>query len=384
MSDGAVLSLLELLPPDCIRSVLSFLRLHELQSLSWSSALLNQASADATHIYNDGPLLNECQLRSLINKFKRIRVLYLAGLELVGNALFSILSNATVALSTLQEIHLHGYTFAFSRSGPCPAMLHLEQAKHVTLHGKFTVDFGSVLLSSDLETLSIQYCYSIQDEHIDTILGRRLLETLSLAMCSRIFSPKIQSHSLRHLRLMGCFDLRDLPAFHCPQLVSLQLSDCRRLGGESIQNAVQSLNHLALLKISKCPLLMTLDICSSTLASLDVTLSSNLSKLSLDCPSLSHLVTAVCLRLHTVRVASSSIKELNLSMLPLLEVLDLYAPALLQLNVCGCTKLAHATVDAPALHDVDICGTGLLDDLEHWTHISNVRQGVATTLLEST
>jgi len=71
-------------------------------------------------------------------------------------------------------------------------------------------------------------------------------------------------------------------------------------------------------------------------------------------------------------------------MLPHLEVLDLYAPALLQLNICGCTKLAHATVDAPALHDVDICGTGLLDDLEHWTHISNVRQGVATTLLEST
>jgi hypothetical protein len=373
-------SLLEELPPDCTRSVLSFLFLDDLQSLSLSSSLMKRASTDTTHLFTsaDGALMSERRLRSLLRRYAGLNVLKLHGLAPVGDELFGILNQAS---STLKEIYLYDCCLSFW----CPTALDLDHLTHVTIAGgSIRAEFGSVIKSNSLQALSIAQCASLGDEHLFD-MGQRLkttLEILSLKQCLQVKEPKIQCDALRHLSVLGCFALKDLPEFRCPRLTSLCLSFCFRLEGGLIQKVVNQLDHLTDLTLINCPRLTDLTIQSPTLKACCVSLSNNLRELALYCEALAHLDTVSCATLETVRVVSSSLSTLNLSMLPLVD-LDLCTPALVELRLSGCEKLRNSRVQihGPSLREVDICGTQLSHGLHFLKHVPTIKRSGATTTI---
>lgn len=373
------LSLIEQLPSDCMGSVLSFLFLHELNSLSLSSSRLNQATIETTHLYTSAneAFVSENQLESLVSKFKSLKVLYLHGLAPVGDALFDILNGAA---TTIREIHLYDCCLSCWSS----TTLTLDHLTHLTIAGgSIRADLESFVSSNHLQSVTIGQCTSLRDEHIHDLCYRlkKTLEDLSLNQCLKLHSPKIQGSSLRHLNLKGCFAMEDLPDFDCPLLTSLSLSFCFQLKGACIQNLMNQLEHLTDLSLVMCPLLTSLSIHSSSLQSCDISLSNNLQDLNLHCNLLLHLDTVSCTSLREVTIVSSSLTALNLSMLPMNE-LELHTPALVNLRLCGCQRLtdSHVHIYAPKLMEADICGTSLASELLFLKHVSHVKHGVSTLL----
>jgi hypothetical protein len=369
-------SLLEGLPPDCTRGVLSFLFLDYLLSLSLSSSLMKRASTDATHLFTsaNGALMSERQLRSLLRRYGRLNVLKLHGPAPVGDELFGILNQASCA-SNLKEIYLYDCCLSYW----CPTALDLDHLTHVTIAGgSIRAEFGSVIKSNSLQSLSIAQCASLGDQHLFDMSQRlkTTLETLYVKQCLQVRKPRIQCDALRHLSLLGCFALKDLPDFRCPRLVSLCLSFCFRLEGSLIQNVVNQLDHLTDLTLVNCPHLTALTIQSSTLKACNVSLSHRLRDLFLDCDALTYIDTVSCATLETVTVVSSKLSTLNLSMLLSLVELDLSTPALIELRLCGCEKLVDSRVriHGPSLRELDICGTQLSHGLPFWKHIPIIRR----------
>ncbi len=353
---------LEEMPPDCMKCILIYLCLCDLQSLSLSSSQLYHTSRDATHLFmSSHALMDQRRLQSILLKYKSLNVLHLHGLASVGDALFDVI-NHTVA-TTVREIYLSGCSI----SPHCQTTtLKLDNLTHLKISGgSLPINFGTLLSSNhQLQYFAIGPCFSLRDCDIGHLFCQRhsVLETLYLHQCYRLKAPKIQVPALRHLQLMGCVALEDLPDFDCPQLTSLNLTFCYRLEGVVIQKLIQSLGEsLIHLSLVRGPLLTSLNIHSPTLQSCNVSLSNNLRDLALYCHSLQSLNTVACSSLEKVTIVSSAMEALNLSTLPRLRELDLHLPALVQLRLSGCQHLVdgHVHVHAPALQEVDIGGTRL-------------------------
>mmetsp|Transcript_29137 Transcript_29137/g.48173 ORF Transcript_29137/g.48173 Transcript_29137/m.48173 type:complete len:403 (-) Transcript_29137:6-1214(-) len=365
-------ALLEELPPDVMKNVLSFLFLDELDVLSLVSRQINEGVMGADHLHMNQSIIHtshgsheahitEAGMRKLLQRYNSLNVLHLHGLASVGDRLFSIL-NESPSASTLHRISLHGCRLSYW----CPTSLQLQHLTHVTITGgSIRVGFGAFIASSlMLKSLSIGQCSSLQDENVADITGRlhNTLASLSLHQCLRVKKPVLQFDRLTSLNLMGCFALSDLPNFQCPALKSLVLSFCFRLEGKQIQHIVDSLPEIEHLALVKCPLLHELKILSDTLQSLSVSLSNNLRVLSLCTPNLQTVEATSCTSLLSFQLDSQCIQELKLTMLPLQNA-HVAAPSLTRLKLCGCQSLVDAQFLCPNLRFVDICGTPLSPNL---------------------
>lgn len=361
--------LLEELPPDVMKNVLSYLFLDELDLLSLVSRRINEGVAGADHLHMNQTIIRssngsaveahvtEAGMRKLLHRYQSLNVLHLHGLAAVGDSLFSIL-NESPSARTLHQISLHGCSLSYW----CPTSLQLQHLTHVTITGgSIRVGFGSFIKSSlKLKSLTIGQCSSLTDGNLADITGRlqNSLETLSLQQCLRVKKPILQFDKLTSLNLMGCFALSDLPNFRCPALKQLGLSFCFRMEGELIQHIVDSLPEIEHLTLVKCPQLHDLKINSDTLKTLNVSLSNNLETLSLCTPGLETLEATSCTSLRSFQLDSKSIRELQLTMLPLQNA-HVAAPLLTRLKLCGCDVLVDAQLLCPNLDFVDICGTPL-------------------------
>ena len=377
-------ALLEELPPDLMKNVLSHLFLDDLDALSLVSQRLHDAVGWADHVYmnersmrtqNHEAHITEAGMRKLLQRYESLNVLHLHGLAAVGDNLFSVLNESPCA-QTLHRISLHGCCLSYW----CPTSLQLQNLTHVTIMGgSIRVAFGSFMTTSqNLKSLAIGQCSSLRDENVQDITGRlsTTLESLSLHQCLRVKKPILQFDKLTSLNLMGCFSLSDLPQFQCPALKSLGLSFCFRLEGELIQQIVNSLPELQHLTLVKCPLLHELNIVSDTLQTCNVSLSNQLHTLRLSCPRLSTIDAASCTSLISFSLDSHCIQELQLRMLPLFSNAQVAAPSLTRLLLGGCHTLVDAHLTCPNLAIVDICGTRLSPD--RFEKVKFLKHGVIT------
>ena len=122
------------------------------------------------------------------------------------------------------------------------------------------------------------------------------LQQLSLQQCIRIQSPVFDFPSLTHLSLVGCFSLRSLPKFKCPNLQLLDVSFCIRLTSDVIEQAIlqsspssSSCPKLHSLIMVKCTGITKLSFNSQSLQHLNISYCNKLTELQMDCPSLQHL-----------------------------------------------------------------------------------------------
>jgi hypothetical protein len=430
-------SLLENLPPDLIRSILSYLYFEDLDSIQFVSHCMNNAIRWVHHVYMteqslrtiwqrnqntkalegttsllqchsptwhltlppqqphpsqilpkrletptfacDSRNMTPSGFRSFLRRYDSLNVLHLYGLACVGDELFSIL-NESPSAKTLQRIELHGCCLSYW----CRTSLELTNLTHLTIMGgSIRVSLGSFLWTcantkddkdddglykknptSRLKSLAIGQCSSLRDECVREICHQleSTLESLSLHQCLRIKNPAIQVSKLHSLQLMGCFALSDLPMFHCPLLTSLSLSFCFRLEGDVIQTVVDSLHFLENLILLKCPRLVRLQISSSTLRTLNVSLCNELHTLRLNCPKLDTLDTSSCTSLTYLSLRSNSMEELQLGMLPSLVNASVTSSSLQRLWLGGCGSLIDANIRCPNLTHLDICGTPLTSE----------------------
>ena len=294
---SVVLSEVEVLPPDVMNAIFSFLVLDDLAMVSSLSKRLYNAISGTNHLYmceserlsNSESRLTETGMRKLLQRFRGLNILRLHGLASVGDNLFDIINESPTA-NSLHQISLHGCHLSYW----CQSSLNLQNLTHFKIMGgSIRVSFGSFVTASspNLKSLMIGQCSSLRDENVNDLCDklRNQLETLALHQCLRVRKPKIHLSKLKSVSLVGCYSLENLPEFDCPALESLDLSFCFRLCGKVMQQVVNSCPSLKNLTLTKCPLLQNLFISSSTLETLNVSLNNNLRSLRLSCCRLNHL-----------------------------------------------------------------------------------------------
>jgi hypothetical protein len=371
---------LESLPNDTLNAVFSFLFYHELQACSVASRRMNEAVSKTTHLYMSSSrdehsfgrslaletTLTEahvtcCQLRNLLRRYDSLNVMHLHGLAGVGDDLFRILNESPTA-GKLRDLSLNGCRLSYW----CQTSLNLHSLR------KFAITGGGIRVAflnasffqafPDLESLTIGQCSTLQDENVADMARLSSLQALALHQCLRVKKPVLQLDSLTSLDLTGCFSLQDLPDFHCPSLRSLILSFCFQLSQETIQRILQNLEgSLERVALIKCPLVRRLELHSSTLQSLNVSLNNNLEQVILVCPNLQELETVSCTCLHSVHIMTHCMTRLNLTMLPLRD-LQVTSHSLRELRLAGCHALQTdaCRIQCPMLTGLDLCGTNPL------------------------
>lgn len=373
------------LSTDAMNVLLSFLIFDDYLALSLVSKSFNCAISRASHLvmedpsttgktvdYSDSSMLDRQRgtstvrleqqtLRQLLRRYQKLNVLHLNGLAAVGDNLFSILNQAPAA-SNITSLSLNGVSLSYW----CPNALEFQNLQHLKISGgTIRAALGKLFgaadhPSSNLKTLTIKQCSSLRDEHVADMV-RRLdgcLTSLSLHQCLRVKKPVLCLAKLKHLSLVGCFALSDLPKFSCPKLLSLDMSFCFRLSTDRIQNIVESVPSLEELTLIKCPSLHSLKLTSKTLRRVNVNFCNSLVTLKLTCPKMERLDNASCSSLDTVILKQAhALQALSVAGQPVTRLDLLAADSLQRLNLAGCRNLRSCNIQAPSLVTVDTTGS---------------------------
>ncbi|KAL7570182.1 hypothetical protein ACA910_020018 [Epithemia clementina (nom. ined.)] len=395
---------IEDIPPDAMNVLTSFLRLSDFVSLSLCSSSMYSAVSGASHLSMDDPFdwvkqtvpsntlsssaakangrarcsssrcsrVSDQFLTRLLSRYENLTSLHLSWLGPLGDSLFPILNQAKAA-SRIQQLSLNGVNLTYW----CQDALRFENLQHLEISSSaFRAPFELLLGMSNhsnqrttsstssqpicsLQSLSISRCSSLRDDQLQRVVSHvnQSLQNLTLTQCLRLRSPVIKAPRLKHLSLMGCFALQELPYFHCPSLQSLNLSFCFRLTNDCIHCILGTLSQLEELNLAKCLMLHDLQLESVTLKSLIVGHCDSLSFLRLKCPRLEVLNTDACFSLDTLILEQAhALRDLSVSVLPVTR-LEVMAPHLSQLNLANCKRLDRCSIHAPNLQHVNVHGS---------------------------
>ena len=239
------------------------------------------------------------QLRCLLRRYPNLTFLAIDRVAPVGDEVIQII-NECPSRMTLTSLSLSNLALSYW----CRHSLHLPNLKHLSLTGnsvraRIVNVIRDTTVYQNLQCLCIQDCNTAirDDDMID--LSRQVghsLKTLQMRN-AKLSNPQAYFPRLENLKLCGCFHLKSLSNFDCPNLVELNLSFCVKLTGQSISSFIEppspsqktermkNLKSLVLMKCLQDSLVISTG--DTNLSCIKIDFCHNLKNVQLVCPNLS-------------------------------------------------------------------------------------------------
>ena len=244
------------------------------------------------------------QLRCLLRRYPNLTFLAIDRVAPVGDEVIQII-NECPSRMTLTSLSLSNLALSYW----CRHSLHLPNLNHLSLTGnsvraRIVNVIRDTTVYQNLQSLCIQDCNTAirDDDMID--LSRQLGHSLKVLQMrnAKLSNPKANFPRLETLKLCGCFHLKSLSNFNCPNLVELNLSFCVKLTGQAISSFIEPpsplpssrdktntrMKNLKSLTLMKClPDSLILSKGTTSLSCIKIDFCHNLKNMQLVCPDLS-------------------------------------------------------------------------------------------------